>query len=186
MCVAPGAVGTANADGDGGAKKTPRHSKPAYEKPENRASMSRAKATPSPLQATIEKLATPADPCADPELTQAQLEERRQFLLQEALEVSRLRLDLEICIHEYNKANCFKPVTPRVVVGDAARDKGKNLNDDFAKVAEPSSKTTSMSGSYTSTVRPKYSSPAKNLRAAQAAAEELPHLTGDALIKQQA
>ena len=62
----------------------------------------------------------------------------------------------------------------------------KNLNDDFAKVAESSSKTTSISGSFTSTVRPKYSSPAKNLRAAQAAAEKLPHLTGDALVKQQA
>ena len=43
-----------------------------------------------------------------------------------------------------------------------------------------------MSGSYTSTLAPKYDTPAKNMRAALAAAEELPNLTGDALLKQQA
>jgi hypothetical protein len=43
-----------------------------------------------------------------------------------------------------------------------------------------------MSATYISADKPKYSSPAKNLSAAQAAAAELPHLAGDALRKQHA
>ena len=67
MCLAPTATGMGDAGGDVGSEETLRRSEPTYEKPENRASTSRAKAMPSPLDATIEKLAMPADPGADPE-----------------------------------------------------------------------------------------------------------------------
>ena len=175
-------LGKGVADGAGASEKSHRHSKTAYEKAENRASASRARGTPSPLQATIEKLATPVDPGADPALAQAQLEEQRELLLLEAKEVSRAKLDIDMMMREYNKANGFKPVTPRV---DTGKNNGKNLDGDFAKVAKSSS-VASILGSYTSAERPMYSSPAKNLRAALAAAEELPHLSGEALLKQQA
>ena len=184
MCIAPAHAGTVGADEEEYPEQTPRCSKPPCEKPENRASTSRVLAVPSPLHATIEKLASPVDPGADLVLTAAELEKRRLQLLTEAKEVSRMKLDMEMRMREYNKAGGFKPVTPRVAV--AAKDKGKNLSRDFAKVAESSTRDTSVSGRYTSTLEPKYSTPAKNMRAARAAAEELPHLTGDALLKQQA
>jgi hypothetical protein len=43
-----------------------------------------------------------------------------------------------------------------------------------------------VSASFVSADKPKYNTPAKNLRAAQAAAAELPSLSGEALRKQQA
>ena len=112
----------------------------------------------------------------------ARLEEQRLLLLEEAKEVSRIKLDIDMRMREYNMANGFKPVTPRVAVAAKEKDKGKNLAKDFARVAESSTRDTSVSGSFTSTINPNYSSPAKNMRAAQAAADELPNLTGDALL----
>src|SRR3954451_5906980 len=113
------------------------------------------------------------------------MEEHRLRLLEEAKEVSRVKLDMDMRMREYNKANGFTSVTPRVAVAAKDREKGKNLSKEFARVAESGTKETSISGSYTSSLAPKYDTPAKNMRAALAAAEELPNLTGDALLKQQ-
>ena len=63
--------------------------------------------TPSPLQDTIEKLATPVAPSADAALAQAELEEQRKNILQEALEVARVRQEFDISLREYNKAHGF-------------------------------------------------------------------------------
>ena len=190
MCLAPGETGAAAAGAEADPEETPRRSKPPCERPENRAGTSRVRPTPSPLHATIEKLALPVDPGADLALTAAQLEERRLRLLEDAKEVSRVKLDMDMRMREYNLANGFKPIVPRAPVVArapvAAKAKGKDLSKDFARVAESATRETSMSGSYTSTLAPKYDTPAKNMRAALAAAEELPNLTGDALLKQQA
>ena len=126
MCTAPVAAGTGGAGGDEEADPTPRRSKPPCEKPENRASGSRAKSAPSPLHATIEKLATPADPGADPTQAATRLEEQRLLLLEEAKEVSRIKLDIDMRMREYNMANGFKPITPRVAVAAKEKDKGKS------------------------------------------------------------
>ena len=69
---------------------------------------------PSPLQDAIEKLATLVAPGANAALTQAQLEEQRQSILQEAIEVARVRQDFDISLREYNKAHGFTPVANRV------------------------------------------------------------------------
>ena len=74
-------------DADAGAKST-RPGRPPLERAENlsgRASTSSVPVRPNPLQETIEKLAMPVVPSADAALTQAQLEEQRQYILSRKL-----------------------------------------------------------------------------------------------------
>ena len=74
--------------------RTTRTARPPLERPENRpeqAGTSAVPVTPSPLQDTIEKLATPVAPSADVALTQAELEQQRQEILREAQEVARVK-----------------------------------------------------------------------------------------------
>ena len=63
------------------------------------------------------------------------------------------------------------------------RDRGKGLN---AEIEIDGRAQVSKAASVTSAGRPKYSTPAKTLRAAEAVIAELPRLTGDALKRQQA
>ena len=83
------------------------------ERPENRtapASTSSVPVTPSPLQNVIEKLATPVAPSADAALAQAELEEQCQSILLEAMEVARVRQELDISMREYNSAHGFTQI----------------------------------------------------------------------------
>ena len=130
----------------------------------------------------IEKLAVPVIPSTDVVLTQTQLEEQRQYILQEAIEVARVRQEFDISLHEYNIAHGFTPVANHPSRINDVRNRGKNLN---AEIARDGRSKSSMSPSYLLDDRPKYSTPAKNLRAAEAAAAELSSLTGEALRKQQ-
>ena len=93
--------------------KSARMAHPPLEKPENRAAhtgTSGVPVVPSPLQDVIEKMATPVAPSADAALVQAQLEEQRQSILQEAIEVARVRQEFDISLREYNKAHGFTSV----------------------------------------------------------------------------
>ena len=63
------------------------------------------------------------------------------------------------------------------------RDRGRRLN---AEIDRDGRARVSRAASVTSAGRPKYSTPAKTLRAAEAVIAELPNLTGDALKRQQA
>ena len=81
--------------------KSTRTARPPLEKPENRAAhagTSSVPVVPGPLQNVIEKLATPVAPSADAALAQAQLEEQRQSILQEAIEVARVRQEFDISL----------------------------------------------------------------------------------------
>ena len=88
---------------------------------------------PSPLQDTIEKLATPIAPSADAALAQAQLEEQRQSILQEAIEVARVRQEFDISLREYNKAHGFTPVANHTSRIDEVRNRGRDLNAEIAR-----------------------------------------------------
>ena len=95
------------AEAEAGSKST-RTAHPPLEKPENCAAHAGASAVPvvpSPLQDVIEKLATPVAPSADAALAQAELDEQRKSILQEAIEVARVRRDFDISLHDYNSAH---------------------------------------------------------------------------------
>ena len=65
---------------------------------------------------------------------------------------------------------------------DEVRTRGRDLNAEIARDGRAKSGRTA---SYVSADKPRYSTPAKNLRAAEAAAAELPGLSGEARRKQQ-
>ena len=93
--------------------KSTRTARPPLEKPENRtapAGTSAVPVVPSPLQDVIDKLATPVAPGADAALAQAELDKQRKDILEEALEVARVRQEFDISLREYNKAHGFTPV----------------------------------------------------------------------------
>src|SRR3954470_9860625 len=144
--------------------KAPRVRGPPLERPENI------------LQATIENLTTPVAPILDPANAQAELEETRQKVLVEAQKVSALRESLNRTLREYAKANKLDIAPERV---DELRLRGKNLMNDINKEHEAHRAVSGDLG------LPRYSTPAKNLRAANAAALELEGLTGEARQKQQ-
>ena len=99
-------------EGDAGTRAT-RSARPPMEKPENiarQAGTSNMPVRPNPLRETIEKLAVPVVSSTDVVLTQTQLEEQRQYILQEAIEVARVRQEFDISLREYNIAHGFTPV----------------------------------------------------------------------------
>ena len=131
MMTAPGADAGKGAIGetDAGAKSA-RTARPPLGRPENRAGYAGPSSVPvrsDPLRDTIEKLGMPVTPCADTVLTQAQLEEQRQSILQEAIEVARVRQEFDISLREYNKAHGFTPVAKGPSCIDDVRNQGKNL-----------------------------------------------------------
>lgn len=179
-------AGKGVASGMGATARTTQSGKPAYEKPENvvgQAGTSNVPPMPNPLQAAIEKLVVLVVPSADLALTQAQLEEQRQHILREATEVARVQQEFDISLREYNTAHGLTPVADMPSCIDDMRNQGRNLN---AEVDRDGRSRSSVSATLMSANRPKYSSPAKNLRAAQAAVAELPSFSGEALRKQQA
>ena len=135
------------------------------------------------LRATIERLGMPLEVNADPVLARAQLEEFRKIVIREAKEVARTQEEYEMIVAEYNGAQEFAPVAKGPSRMNEVRDRGKNLNAEIDRDGRTrGSRTTSA----ISPGKPKYSSPAKTLRAAEAVIAGLPHLTGDALRRQQA
>src|SRR3954471_18721162 len=144
--------------------KAPRVRGPPLERPENI------------LQATIENLTTPVAPILDPANAQAELEETRQKVLVEAKKVSALRESLNRTLREYAKANKLDVAPERV---DELRLRGRNLMDDINKEHE------AREGDSVDLGLPRYNTPTKNLRAANAMTLELEGLTGEARQKQQ-
>ena len=65
---------------------------------------------------------------------------------------------------------------------DEVRSRGTDLNSEIARDGRARSSRTA---SHVSADKPRYSTPGKNLRAVEAAAAELPGLSGDARRKQQ-
>ena len=167
-------------DADTGTRST-RTARPPLERPQNRmaqAGTSGVPVTPSPLQDVIEKLATPVAPSADAALTQVELEEQRQSILLEAREVARrVRQEFDISMREYNSAHGFTPVANPVSRIEEVRARGRDLNAEIDRDGRARSARTA---SHVSAEKPRYSTPGKNLRAAEAAAAELPGLSGDA------
>jgi hypothetical protein len=122
-------------------------------------------------------------PSAELALTQAQLEEQHQQILLEATEITRAKQEFDISLREYNMAHGLTPVANMPSRLGDVRNRGRNLN---AEINRDGRSRSGRSIRAMSAERPVYSSPVKNLRAAQAAAAELSSLSGDALRKQQA
>ncbi|XP_024310616.1 uncharacterized protein LOC104584890 isoform X3 [Brachypodium distachyon] len=166
--------------------KSGRTAKLPLEKPEDIAAQAGTSALPpkpTQIQASIERLTTPVASNVNPVQLQAELELERQKLLKEAVDVANARQQLDISLREYNKARGLSStaLTNLSRVGEI-RTRGKNLN---AGIAREGRGAPTVSASFASALKPKYNTPVKNLRAAEAAAEELPNFTGEALRQQQ-
>ena len=88
------------------------------------------------------------------------------------------REDFERSLCEYNLVHGFTPVAKGPSRLKEVRDRGRRLNAEIEKDGR-----TSRTSSVLSAEKPRYSTPAKTLRAAEAALAELPHLSGEALKK---
>ena len=131
----------------------------------------------------VDTLADPVNPGVDIVVTVADLEAKRVLLQKEAVAMITARDEFNRDLREYNAANGFTPVAVDTHRGAEVRQRGKGLNDEINREARPT--TSARSESRVSTGRPVYSSPAKNLRAAEAGRAELSGLTGDAWRAQQ-
>jgi hypothetical protein len=87
-------------------------------------------------------------------------------------------------LREYEAAQGFTPVINRCSQVDEVRARGRDLNAELEK--DNRTKANSVVSNVSACNKPKYSSPAKNLRAAAKVAKELPVLSGEALRDQQA
>ena len=168
----------------GGAAKAPpvptksgRAAKPALERPEN---IGEASSRPTPFEVAIERLAEPISPVDDPAAAQLQLEQQRQAILEAGHEIARAQRDLEIQTREYNIAHGFTPLPEDPSRLGAVKHRGKNLNAEIARDGRARSTSSSQM-----TARPKYSTPAKTMRAAEAAILELSNLTGEPRRRQE-
>jgi hypothetical protein len=185
MMTAPGADAGKGIVGDADTPaKAPRARGSPLERAENLvdlAGTSGVSAKPTYLQAAIKKLAVPVNTGTDVALTQAQLEEQRWNILQEAIKVAQIWREFDIIRHEYNQAHGFTPVAVQPSRVGEVRNQGRNLNTEMGRdVGEK----TAVLASVVSVDKQRYNTPAKNLRAAQAATAELPSLSGEALRRQ--
>ena len=91
------------------------------------------------------------------------------------------RQDFEMSLRECNKVHGFTPVAKGPSRMNEVRNRGKRLNAEIERDCRAS-----RTASVISAEKPRYGTPAKTLRAAEAALAELPHLVGEALKAQQA
>ena len=138
------------------------------------------------MDATIANLGKPVQAKADPEKAHAQLEEHRQRLLREAKEMAETRDKFDRCLREYEAAHQFTPAPKGPSRLGQVRNRGKQINAELQKEARPqaSRSLSVMSVPRKKYCMPSYDTPAKALRAAQAAMAELTHLPGDARERQ--
>ena len=97
--------------------------------------------------------------------------------------MARAQQELNITLREYNAAHGFASVSADPARVAATRLRGRNLDKDLRREGLSGK---SVSASLSPAEKPKYRSPDKTLRAAQAAVEALESLSGDAPVKQQA
>jgi hypothetical protein len=182
-CVPVGAPGK----GDAGKSKptepvtkSVRPAKPTLER--DQPGTSELQPQTAPLVTIMEKLATPVDPEGDVVLTAAELEAQRLELQREAKAMAEARKEFDRNLREYNAAHRLTPVAANPSRLVDLRKRGKGLN---AEIARDARSTSGKSASRMSGLKPQYSSPAKTLRATEAARAELSGLTGDEWRRQQ-
>ncbi|KAK1618087.1 hypothetical protein QYE76_023604 [Lolium multiflorum] len=141
------------------------------------ASGSGAKAPPPPsrLDEVRAKLSTPLTPGADPTAIEADLEAHRQLLLKQTEELAAAKRRWR-SPSEYNRAHGLTPGGDEPSRAGQIRRRGHDLGAEIARDGAPSPTP--------SAERPVYNTPDKNMRTAQAAAEELNRLEGDELRRQ--
>ncbi|KAK1649163.1 hypothetical protein QYE76_066968 [Lolium multiflorum] len=142
------------------------------------ASASGAKAPPPPsrLDEVWAKLSSPLTAGADPSAIEKDLETHRTLLLMQAEELSATKRQMEITQREYNRAHGFTPAGDNPSRAGHIRRRGGGLGAEIARDGAESPAP--------SMEPPVYNTPDKNMRAAQAAAEELSRLQGEELRRQ--
>ena len=174
-----GNTGTNNPTAASGAEVTldpgahARSSKPPLEKGVTanvEASTSQAQPRPPPYEALIEELPVPVTTGVDTHLAEAELEQRRKDLLEQARELSEQKRQFDITLREYNTAHDFTPARDAPSRITEVRRRGRDLRAEIDRDARSSS---NKEPSHMMAEKPKYSSPAKTLRAADAARAEL-------------
>ncbi|KAK1608405.1 hypothetical protein QYE76_032078 [Lolium multiflorum] len=113
---------------------------------------------------------------ADPSAIEKDLETHRQLLLMQAEELSAAKRQMEITQREYNRAHGFTPAGDNPSRAGQIRRRGGGLGAEIARDGAESPAP--------SMERPVYNTPDKNMRAAEAAAEELNRLQGEELRRQ--
>ncbi|KAK1650400.1 hypothetical protein QYE76_068205 [Lolium multiflorum] len=159
--------------------KNPRTRGPGLERnidPNASGSGPKAPPPPSRLDAVRAKLSTPLTPGADPTAIEADLEAHRQLLLKQTEELAAAKRQMEITQREYNRAHGLTPGGDEPSRAGHIRRRGRDLGAEIARDGAPSPAP--------SAELPVYNTPDKNMRAAEAAAEELNRLEGEELRRQ--
>ena len=128
--------------------------------------------TPSSVEALIQGLSAPILANTDPAAAAAELDATRIHLLSGVETVAATEHRLEAQVREYNTAHGFTPVPVHSSRTEEVRRRGGHLGaemDNADPAAPPGFR------------RPVYSTPTKNMRAAQAATAELGGLQGEEL-----
>jgi hypothetical protein len=165
-------------------ERTKRSARPPLQRVENLAGTSSVSARELPLQPIINWLLEPVRSGDDPEQAKEILEEQHQTLVDECLAMQQERDKFNRELHEYEAAQGFTPVINRRSRVDEVRARGRDLNAKLEK--DNRTKANSVVRSMSARNKPKYSLPAKNLRAAAEVAKELSVLSSEALREQQA
>ncbi|KAK1664687.1 hypothetical protein QYE76_052846 [Lolium multiflorum] len=136
----------------------------------------KAPAPPSRLDGVRAKLSSPLTAGADPSSIEKDLETHRQLLLMQAEELAAAKRQWEISQREFNRAHGLTPAGDNPSRAGQIRRRGGALGAEIARDGAESPAP--------SMEPPVYNTPDKNMRAAQAAAEELSRLEGEELRRQ--
>ena len=119
-------------------------------------------------------MSTPIAPGADPTTTAAELEKMRQHMYDKALQLATTQRRLNATMREYNTVHGFKPARGNTDALNEIRRRGGNLCGAMDRARND----------YPDIIQPEYSCPVQNMKAAEIAAAELPHLQGEELRQQ--
>ncbi|KAK1666788.1 hypothetical protein QYE76_054947 [Lolium multiflorum] len=131
---------------------------------------------PAPPSCNPGKAEHPLTTGGDPTTVEADLEAHRQLLLKQTEELAAAKRQMEITQREYNRAHGLTPGGDEPSRAGHIRRRGRDLGAEIARDGAPSPAP--------SAELPVYNTPDKNMRAAQAAAEELNRLQGEELRRQ--
>ncbi|KAK1613789.1 hypothetical protein QYE76_019306 [Lolium multiflorum] len=165
--------------GDENTTRTTRTRGPQLERnADGSASASGPKAPPPPsrLEEARAKLSTPLTAGADPTTIEVDLEAHRQLLLKQADELAAAKRQLEITRRKYDRVQGFTPGCNDPSRASQIHRRGGGLGTEIDRDGADSPAP--------SMELPIYNTPEKNLRAAEAAAEELSRLEGEELRRQ--
>jgi len=160
-------VSGSGSQGDGHSRR------PVLERPIAGSGVASRQVVAEALDTVLQDLRTPINPSVNPATAAAELDAARQRILYEAETVAASQRRLEASLREFNHVHGGTPAAAGPSRLGQVQRRGGDLGNEMLRDGQ--------AGLRPAAAMPVYSTPAKNMRAAEAASRELEHLEGEEL-----